>query len=76
MAVRRSDAIFRHPTDNALGDRRKLWLRATRADHERLSHGGETAYVKDENIGGLLLFREKGDLSCKVVWLNGSLLFG
>ena len=76
MAMSRSDAIFGHAADDALGDRRKLWLRATGTDHERLSNGGEAANVQHKDVGRLLLFRKEGNLSRKVMRLNGSLLFG
>ena len=76
MAVSRSDAVFGHATDDALGDRSKLRLRATGADHERLSNGGQAANVQHKDVGRLLLFRKEGNLSRKVMRLNDSLLFG
>jgi hypothetical protein len=76
MAVRRSDANFSHSANDALGDRGKLWLRATGADHKRLSDGGEATDVQDKDVSRLLLFREEGYLSRKVVRLDGRLLFG
>ena len=76
MAVSRCDAIFSHAADDALRDRRKLRLRATRADHKCLGDGGEAAHIQNKDVASLLLFCKKGDLSCKVVWFDGSLLFG
>ena len=76
MTVSRGDALFGHTADDALGDGGKLWLRATGADHKRLGNGGEATHVKHKDIGRLLLFRKEGNLSRKVVWINGCLLFG
>lgn len=70
MAMGRGDAIFGHAADDALGNGGQLRLRATGADDERLGNGSKTAYIKDQDVGGLLLFRKEGDLSRKVVWLN------
>lgn len=75
MTVSRNDALFCHATDDALGDGGKLWLRATSANHKCLGNGGEATHVKHKDVGRLLLFRKEGNLSRKIVWLNGTVLF-
>ena len=74
MPVRRRDLLCGETINNARGDRGELWLRAASADDEGFCDRGEPSNIKDDDVGRLLIFSQKGNLPRKIVRLNAALL--
>jgi len=68
------DLFGRKAIYDARRDRGELWLRATGADHKGFGNSGEPSNIKDDDVGRLLIFSQKGNLPRKIVRLNAALL--